>query len=102
MNVKKIVIYLLFLIIGVVLGVFLLFIANITNFTHTNLTPMGGKSWAMWVNPLSLSLGLFFAALYFKIWKPSLVFIVSLLIAFVFFWLVYNGHILDNPIPFGM
>jgi hypothetical protein len=102
MTFKKFITYPLFLIAGVILGAILLFLANIINFTHTNFAPMGGESWALWANPLALSLGLYFSARLFKLRQAKPILIVSLIVTFIFFGLIFEGNLLDNPLPFGV
>ena len=93
--------FLEFTIIGVVFGIALMICSEFFNFSHTNLVPFGGKSWALWAYPVTLFLGLFISSFLFKIKNKLMILLATAIIIFFLFFFVFNGNMFVNPVPFG-
>lgn len=87
---------------GMALGLLLIFIFEIINFSHTNLLPFGGSSWALWIQPIAVGISFALFAKLLKIRKILYIFLTALFISFFIFYFIYNGLLFMNPIPFGI
>lgn len=98
---KKNINFFCFFSLGIVLGVILIIVSEFFKFSHLNLVPFGGRSWALWVFPFSIFLGLFISSFLFKIKnKLKILSLLTIFITVVFFFLA-NGGLFANPVPFS-
>jgi hypothetical protein len=90
-----------FILAGIVFGIILIVVSEFSSFSHLNLVPFGGKSWALWVYPVVLFLGVFISSFLFKIKNKLIILLSTAIIVFLLFLFVFNGNLFVNPIPFG-
>ena len=91
-----------FLFSGLVVGVLLILISELIKFSHLNLIPFGGASWAIWFHPLAIGVSFGIFSKVFKISKPIYIFLLATLISIIIFYFIYNGLLFTNPLPFGI
>ena len=83
-------------------GIILIIISELIKFSHLNLIPFGGNSWAIWFHPIFVGLSFGIFSKIFKIQKPIPIFLVITIIGVIIFYYIYNGLLFVNPIPFGI
>ena len=90
-----------FILMGIILGVLVIYISEYFGFSHANVLPFGGKSWALWVYPLSFSLSFIIAAYIFKIKEKTKLFISLIFVTFFLFFMIMGTNLFNNFLPFG-
>ena len=102
MDYKKIVKIVGFLFSGLSAGVLLIFISELIKFSHLNLIPFGGTSWAIWFHPVAMGVSFGILSKLFKINKSVYIFLLVTTISMIVFYYIYNGLLFINPLPFGI
>lgn len=87
---------------GLVIGALLILISEVIKFSHLNLIPFGGASWATWIHPLAIGASFGVFSKIFKISKPVYIFLLVTIISIIIFYFIYNGLLFINPLPFGI
>ncbi len=94
--------WLKFITIGLFGSFLLLIISELIKFSHLNLLPFGGSSWAVWFHPLAIGISFYMSSIISKLGKPMIIFIFITLISAVIFYFLYGGLLFVNPTPFGI
>lgn len=102
MDYKKIIKIIGFLFSGLVAGILLIFISELIKFSHLNLIPFGGASWAVWFHPVAMGVSFGVFSKLFKINKPVYIFLLTTIFSIIVFYFIYNGLLFENPLPFGI
>ncbi|MBI2459200.1 MAG: hypothetical protein HYV53_01445 [Parcubacteria group bacterium] len=102
MDYKKIIKMISFLFSGLVVGALLILISELIKFSHLNLIPFGGVSWAVWFHPVAMGVSFGILSKLFKINKPIYIFLFVTIISIITFYFIYNGLLFINPLPFGI
>lgn len=100
MNVKRIFNLIIYILLSIAGGIILIVISELIKFSHTNLIPFGGNSWAVWFHPIFMGLSFGVFSKLFKIKRPILIFFIITILSIIIFYFVYNGLLFVNPIPF--
>jgi hypothetical protein len=98
---KQIISFLSFLACGFIGSISVITLSELTKFSHVNLIPFGGSSWAAWVNPLAIGISFGLSSKLFKMYKPILVFFIVLIVSIITFYFLFNGLLFVNLAPFG-
>ncbi|OGL59380.1 hypothetical protein A2752_05480 [Candidatus Uhrbacteria bacterium RIFCSPHIGHO2_01_FULL_46_23] len=103
-NISKIFLkFISFVLISVVSTILLIIVSEKTSFSRINLLPLGGPSWALWTYPIYLLFGLSFSHFIFGLPKRYFTFLLTIwAIIFIVYYIVFNGSVFENPIPFGI
>lgn len=102
MNYKKIIKMISFLFSALAVGILLILISELIKFSHLNLIPFGGVSWAVWFHPIAIGVSFGVLSKLFKIDKPVYIFLLTTIIGMIAFYFIYSGFLLVNPLPFGI
>lgn len=102
MNYKKIIKIIGFLFSGLLVGSLLILVSELVKFSHLNLIPFGGVSWAVWFHPVAIGISFGVLSELFKIYKSVYIFLLVTIISIIIFYFIYNGLLFINPLPFGI
>lgn len=83
-------------------GVLLILLSELLRFSHLNLIPLGGPSWAIWFHPLAFIISFNLINIIFKIFRPLKLLLLSFIIFFLLFYIIYSGYLFINPLPFNV
>jgi len=92
----------LFILSSLFFSVILIVISEKIRFSHINLAPFGGYSWAVWAYPLLISVGIVLSSIIFKVGNWIKLFLISLVILFAVFFVLTGGLLFSNFLPFGI
>jgi hypothetical protein len=90
-----------FSIIGIIFGIILMILSEISKFSHMNLLPLGGKSWALWAYPFCFFVSFAGSGYYLKIKNWLIVSIVLFIVFSIIFYMLTSGLLFENLKPFG-
>ncbi len=90
-----------YLVASTILGILLILLSESTKFSHLNLLPMGGRSWALWLYPLSFSICFAGMGFYMKIKNWQFISVAILILLSFIFYVLTGGTLFDNLTPFG-
>jgi hypothetical protein len=84
------------------LTIILIIIGEYIGLTNLNLLPLGGPSWALWLYPVYFLLVYLILFFVFKLPKKYFwCFIILGVVVFIIFYIITNGNLFVNPVPFG-
>lgn len=102
MDLKSVLKIFYFVIVGLVASFLLIFISEKIKFSHINLLPFGGQSWAIWFYPLIIGICFGISAIIFKLKKPFLILLLAILICFGIFYFIFKDYLFINYMPFNI
>jgi hypothetical protein len=92
---------LLFFVASLVFSAVLIFTSEKVGFSHLNLIPFGGESWALWSYPLCILFSFLLFSLIFKIHNKIQFISILAIVIFILFFIVFQGTLFANPMPFN-
>lgn len=98
---NKIINWAIYIISSIIGGLLLIVISESIRFSHINLLPFGGDSWAVWFHPFAFGISFGVLSKIFKIKKSIIIFLGTTIISIIIFYFLYNGLLFFNPIPFS-
>lgn len=91
-----------YIICGLLGGFLLIIFSELIKFSHFNLLPLGGESWAIWLHAFAFGISFGVLSKLFKIHKAVYISLSITIFCIILLEIFYNGLLFINPIPFGI